>query len=266
MSIDDVTNEVEWSTSKLIRIEGGQVGISVSDLNALLHVYGVEDPARQEELRALARASRQRTWWSGYQRYLPATYLAYIAAESDAAGIRHYHPTVVPALLQTEAYTKAIIEATTLVEPSPESVQARIKVRMLRQEHVLRQAERPAITVMLDEAALHRPIGGPATMVEQLDRLLQVAERDSVNVVLVPFSAGPHPGLMGAFALLEYDDPADDAVLFLETAANDVFIRDKPELIEPYRRAADRLEEIALSEPQAMKIIERVRDHFRADA
>src|SRR5947207_546434 len=114
LSVEDVTNEVEWSTSKLVRIEGGQVGISVSDLNALLAVYDVDDAAQQEELRALARASRQRTWWSAYQRFLSPSYQEFIGAESDAIRIRHYHPTMVPGLLQTPAYAQAIIEATAL--------------------------------------------------------------------------------------------------------------------------------------------------------
>jgi transcriptional regulator with XRE-family HTH domain len=263
MSLEDVTNEVEWSTSKLIRIEGGQVGISVSDLNALLLVYGVGDRARQEELRALARNTRQRTWWSAYQRYIPATYLEFIGAESDATRIRHYHPTIVPGLFQTRAYADAIIEATALDQLAPDVVRARDEVRMARQQHVLDRPEPPSITVILDEAALHRLVGGQATMREQLDHLILVAERDSVNMLVVPFSAGPHPGLMGAFALLEYNDPLDDDVLCLETAANDVILRDHPALIERYRVAADRLEETALHEPATIQIMAEMRDSFR---
>src|SRR5262249_59355090 len=87
LSVEDVTNEVEWSVSKLIRIEGGQVGISVSDLNALLKVYDVADTVQLEKLRTLARASRQRTWSSAYQRFLPPSYQEFIGAESDATRI-----------------------------------------------------------------------------------------------------------------------------------------------------------------------------------
>src|SRR6266508_1510026 len=121
MSVEDVANELEWSTSKLIRIEGGQVGIWVTDLD------------RVEELRALARNSRQRTWWSAYQRYIPASYLEFIGAESDATRIRHYHPTTVPGLLQTPAYAEAIIEATTLEELPSDIARARRQGRRKRQ-------------------------------------------------------------------------------------------------------------------------------------
>jgi hypothetical protein len=260
MSVEAVTAEVEWSTSKLIRIEGGQVGISVSDLNALLAVYGVVDRARQEELRMLARATRQRTWWSAYQSKTPAPYLEFIGAESDATRIRHYHPTLVPGLLQTKAYAKAIIEATALDELPPDLAAARNEVRALRQENVLNRDGSPALTVILDEAVLRRPVGGPDTMREQLDHLLRLAARDTITMVVVPFSAGPHPGLLGAFALMEYDDPANDDVLCLETASGNVLLRDQPELISQYRRMAERLLALALSERDAVRLVEEVRD------
>ncbi len=263
MSVEDVANELEWSTSKLIRIEGGQVGISVTDLTALLMAYGVTDRDRVEELRALARNSRQRTWWSAYQRYIPASYLEFIGAESDATRIRHYHPTTVPGLLQTPAYAEAIIEATTLEELPSDIARARSEVRRKRQEQILERADPPALTVILDEAVLRREIGGLATMREQLDHLIKMAERDSIILVVVPFRAGAHPGLMGAFALMEYDDPVNDDVLCLETAANDVILRDNQKLIEQYRRAADRIEEIGLHEPAAMNFVERVRNELR---
>jgi transcriptional regulator with XRE-family HTH domain len=262
MSIEDVTNEVEWSTSKLVRIEGGQVGISVSDLNALLAVYGVDEGARKEELRRLARATRQRTWWSAYQRYIPAPYLEFIGAESDAARIRHYHPTVVPGLLQTPAYAKAVIEATVLEPLPPEVAKARNQVRLLRQEHVLERPEPPSVTVMLDEAVLRRPVGGQTTMREQLDHLIRLAERQTITILVIPFVAGPHPGLVGAFALMEYDDPANDDVLCLETATRDVILRDQPDLVNQYRKAADRLKQMGLPEPESVKFIAQVRESF----
>jgi transcriptional regulator with XRE-family HTH domain len=259
LSIEDVTNDVEWSTSKLVRIEGGQVGISVSDLNALLQVYDVEDKAQQEELRALARASRQRTWWSAYQRFIPASYLEFIGAEADAARIRHYHPTAVPGLLQTPAYAKAMIAAAPLEPISDEAAQALFEIRQNRKQHVLGRPKPPEFTVILDEAVLRRPVGGLAAMREQLDYLIQMAKRDSITLWVVPFSAGPHAGLSGAFALFGYDDPADDDVLCLETASGNIVVKDDQNLIKQYGRGADRLEEIALPEPEAIQFVETVR-------
>jgi transcriptional regulator with XRE-family HTH domain len=259
LSIENVTNEVEWSTSKLVRIEGGQVGISVSDLNALLQVYEVDDAAQLEELRALARASRQRTWWSAYQRFLTPSYQEFIGAEADATQIRHYHPTAVPGLLQTPAYAKAMIAAAPL-EPVPDEVaQALFEIRQNRKQHVLERPRPPEFTVILDEAVLRRPVGGPAAMREQLDYLIRVAERDSVTLMVLPFSAGPHPGLAGAFALFGYDDPANDDVLCLETGSGNIVVKEDQDLVKQYSRAADHLEEIALAEPEAIQFVETVR-------
>jgi transcriptional regulator with XRE-family HTH domain len=259
LSIEDVTNEVEWSTSKLVRIEGGQVGISVSDLNALLQVYEVDDKAQQEELRVLARASRQRTWWSAYQRFLTPSYQEFIGAEADATRIRHYHPTAVPGLLQTPTYAKAMIAAAALEPLSDEVSQALLEVRQNRKQHVLERPKPPEFTVILDEAVLRRPVGGLAGMREQLDYLVRVAARDSVTLLVLPFGAGPHVGLSGAFALFGYDDPANDDVLCLETASGNILVKEDEDLIKQYSRAADHLEEIALAEPEAIQFVEKVR-------
>jgi transcriptional regulator with XRE-family HTH domain len=259
LSIENVTNEVEWSTSKLVRIEGGQVGISVSDLNALLQVYEVADPAQLEELRALARGSRQRTWWSAYQRFLAPSYQEFIGAEADATRIRHYHPTAVPGLLQTTAYAQAMVAAASLEPVSDEVAQALVEVRQNRKQHVLDRSTPPDFTVILDEAVLRRPVGGPAAMREQLDYLMRVAERDTVTLMVIPFSAGPHPGLAGAFALFSYDDPANDDVLCLETGSGNIVVKEDQDLVKQYNRAADRLEEIALPEPEAVEFVEKLR-------
>jgi hypothetical protein len=261
MSMEDVAHKVEWSTSKLVRIEGGQVGISVSDLNALLAIYEVGDQAQQEELRKLARATQKRTWWSAYQRHVPPPYLEFIGEESDADRIRTYHPTIVPGLFQTAAYTKAIIEATALNALPPEAVEARAEVRRRRQEHILERAAPPTITMVLDEAVLRRPVGGQLTMREQLDHLMRLAKRKNVCIVVVRFSAGPHPGLVGAFALLEYDD--GDDILCLETATRDVVLRDDPDVVRRYSRAAERLVTMALSEQDSIRFIAEVRESYR---
>jgi hypothetical protein len=259
MSIEDVTNEVEWSTSKLVRIENGQVGISVSDLTALLAVYGVSDKDRVEELRRLARATRQRTWWSSYQRYIPGPLWEFIGVESDAKRIRHYHPTAVPGLLQTEQYAGAINEATLLTKLPPDVVKARNEVRLMRQKHVLHREDPPSYQAMVDEAVLRRPVGGEATMRQQLDHLIKLAGGETITIVVVPFSAGPHPGLMGAFALMEYDDPLNDDVVCLENPSGNIIVRDKPETVAEYRAAAERIVSLGLRGDEAVAFIKRIR-------
>ncbi|GAA4710608.1 helix-turn-helix domain-containing protein [Phytohabitans rumicis] len=262
MTVEEVTNEVEWSISKLIRIENGQVGVSVSDLAALLQVYGVRDKARVDELKELARATRQRTWWSRYQKYLPQPYLEFIGAESDATRVRHYHPTMVPGLLQTLDYAAAIMAATGVTRLPADVEKARIEVRMLRQRDVLGREQPPEFTVILDEPVLRRPVGGPATMQQQLDHLVDLASREKVNVVVLPFSVGPHPGLLGAFALMEYDDPLNDDVVGLETASGNLILRDLPDVTAEYRAVAEHLVEMGLTGEDAIAFIRQVRKSY----
>lgn len=263
LSVEDVTSAVEWSTSKLIRIENGQVGVSVSDLTALLSIYGVHDTERVEELKRLARATRQRTWWGRFQRYIPPPYLEFIGAESDAGEISSYSPTTVPGLLQTEAYAVALDQATVLEEMSPEVAQARVQVRMLRQRDVLQREQPPQLTAMLDEAVLRRPVGGEATMRGQLDHLIAMADRPGVTIIVVPLQAGPHPGLLAGFSLMGYGDPHSDDVVCLDDGPGLVVLRDKPEVVAAYRRVVRRLVEIGLHGVDARQLMYDVRESYK---
>jgi transcriptional regulator with XRE-family HTH domain len=245
LSVEDVTSEVEWSTSKLIRIENGQVGVSVSDLTALLQIYGLSDTARVNELKELARASRQRTWWSQYQRYLPASYLEFIGAESDAARIVIYHPTFIPGLLQTEEYFSALLEDAVFAPLDPAAAKARLDARLARQRHVLDRPDPPDFVPLVDESALRRPIGGTAVMRAQLDHLVAMAERDNVTLVVVPFSTGAHPGLIGTYALFEYGDALNDDVVSLENVLGEHLLRDDPKVLEGYRATTNRPDPLA---------------------
>ncbi len=150
---------MDWSLSKLIRIEAGSVGISTNDLKALLRHYQLDDPDLTSELVALARAARERSWWSVYRDVAP--------------------------------------------------------VRMRRQEQLDRD-DPPLLFFILDEAVVRRLIGGRDVMRRQIHHLIEMAARPNVTIEIVPFSAGSHPGLTGPFVIVEFPDPGDDDVLFLE--------------------------------------------------
>jgi transcriptional regulator with XRE-family HTH domain len=241
---DVVANEMEWSISKLIRIENGSVGISVNDLKALLDLYDLDESGR-DELIELARASRQRMWWSRYQKHLSATYLEFIGYEADATSIRHFQPLVVPGLLQTEAYARAINAGTSLSLEPRDGDEERIEVRLERQRDIFERPNPAEYIAVIDEAVLHRPVGGAETMRAQLAHLVEMARRPRVSVYVVPYAAGAHPGLIGAFSIMEFADPVDDDVLHLDSAPNEAILRDQPEAVERYRRVFERL--IALS-------------------
>ena len=243
---ETVANEMEWSISKLIRIENGSVGISVNDLKALLDLYELDDDQR-DDLIELARGSRQRMWWSHYQKHLSATYLEFIGYEADASSIRHFQPLVVPGLLQTEAYARAINAGTTLTEEPQPGDEERIQVRLERQRDIFDREHPVEYIAVIDEAVLHRQVGGADTMRAQLAHLVEMARRPSVSVYVVPYPAGAHPGLSGAFSIMEFADPVDDDVLYLDSGPNQAVLRDQPAAVQRYRRVFDRL--IGLSAP-----------------
>jgi len=244
LSQTEVVGKLDWSQSKLIRIENGSVGISVTDARALLNIYGAGDGvdvAAVNDLIELARSSRVRTWWSRYREVLSPQHQEYIGFEADAARLRQFHPTVVPGLLQTEAYMRAILPALTL-GPLPQSTcDSLVEVRLRRQAEVLGGAAPPEFTVLLDEAVLRRPVGGIPAMREQLAHLATMCRHEAVSLGILPFAAGAHLGMAGAFHIMEFDEAVDESVLYLESAQGDMALRDHPEIVAQYGAGFDLL-------------------------
>jgi transcriptional regulator with XRE-family HTH domain len=261
-SLEDVATEMEWSNSKLIRIESGDVSISVSDLKVLLGHYGVTEPERVAAILDLARTARQRTWWSAYQNRLSKEYRKFIQYEAEADRIWHFQPLIISGILQTRAYAKAIVFGLATGDLSEADAEAPVEIRIGRQNHVLARAEPPEIVAVIDEPVLHRPVGGRKTMREQLDHLIEASAWPNMTVIILPLSVGAHPGLVGAFSILEFDDPQDPDVLFLETAANDVIVRDQPQETANFRRAFERFRRIGAQGSDAVDLIKAARANF----
>ncbi|MGC1285066.1 MAG: helix-turn-helix transcriptional regulator, partial [Streptosporangiaceae bacterium] len=154
----DAAAALDWSMSKLVRIEAGSVGISTTDLRALLGLYAIDDENLINQLVDMARASKERPWFSRYQNILSQAFAQYLGYESSAAVIRGFQPLTMPGLLQTDDYARAILEASRASE-----IEERVDLRMSRQE-LLEREEIPAVFYILDEAALHRLVGGPTVM------------------------------------------------------------------------------------------------------
>lgn len=249
--------EMEWSLSKLVRIEAGTVSISVNDLRALLGLYGVHDRAEIDEMLKLARSARQRVWWTQYRDVLAPQYLEFIGFETDASGIRCFHPTIVPGLLQTEAYARAVIAGAALTEVSDDIVEARVAVRMTRIKELFNRADPPVVSVVVDEAVLHRPVGSPEVMRGQLHHLAELATQPQVNLGVLPFRAGIHPGVYGSFLLFDFPDAPDEIVLYLEQAQTQMLLRDRPAEIAEYERVFTRLQAMTLSTEESIAMLLR---------
>jgi transcriptional regulator with XRE-family HTH domain len=229
---EQVAGAMDWSLSKLIRIENGTVGISTNDLKAILAHYKISDEARTAELLALSRGARERSWWNSY-RDIPPRLVQLIEYESASFIIRNFQPMLIPGLLQTEEYA-----ATTLrilrPQDAAEDVNATVELRMKRQQ-LLQQPETPLMFFIMDEGAVRRLVGGEEAMRRQIRRLLDESEKPTITIEIVPFSAGAHPGMQGPFMLFEFPDAEDDDALYLEGPSESRWNRDDPEEISNYR-------------------------------
>jgi transcriptional regulator with XRE-family HTH domain len=252
----EAAEALEWSLSKLIRIEAGTVSLSVTDLRAMLQEYEVTDPAVVAELEEAARGSKGQSWWSEYNDVIAQPFAQYLGYESAANEIRGYHPSLIPGHLQTSDYATAIVEA---AQPSPRS-QRIIDLRMARQERVL-QEDGPKVEMILDEAALRRQVGGPATMRRQLQFLKDLMTEQRAALLALPFSAGAHLSLDSSFFLLGFQD--DEDVLYVAGPGGTLTNRDDRELIARYQECFEDLRNKALSEEDTMALIDGLIEQSR---
>lgn len=252
----DVAKAMDWSPSKLIRIEGGQVSISTNDLRALLDHYKIKDSRRTTSLLELAKTSRGTSFYDQYNSVLKPGFRDYLAYEGAASGIRQYDPVLVPGLLQTEEYARTILDfAFGLDEDDIENAWA---VRQHRQEAIHEREDPPEMSFVLDEAALRRRVGRDGrTMVRQLERLKDYAGQPNVTARVLPFAAGAHPGMAGNFILLEFDEADLDDLVHLESV-DDITIRDNPELIARFVERFEKLEALSLSPEDSVVFFDKL--------
>jgi hypothetical protein len=244
-----VADDLGWSPSKLLRIENGQVGISRTDLKALLEYYGVDDPEQIRTFTEMAQQGRRQQPWSQYRDVLHPDFMAYLTYEASASLLRQVDPLLVPGLLQTEEYARAINEAYAAKIRTERDVERQTEARMLRQA-ILERDDAPEMFFILDEAVVRRwggnAPGNSKIMVQQLRRLQEINEHPQFSIQVVPFRYGFHFGMQGTFTMLEFPDPEDDELLFLENRRTSVSARDSTDMIANYKEQFYRLESAAI--------------------
>jgi transcriptional regulator with XRE-family HTH domain len=255
LSVDVVAERAMFSQTKISRLETGRVGASPRDIRDLLLVYGITDPAKREQLMALAREGKQRAWWQA----LDPPYATYVGLEAEASLIRDYNTDIVNGLLQVEEYARAILEAG---EPpqDPGTIDNRADVRMKRQALLTRDGG-PAFRFILDEGALHRPVGGPAVMRAQLAHLIEVAKLPSVMFRVIPLSIGAHPALDSVFAIVDSGNASVNDVVYVEGAVGNIYLESAADL-ERYRKMWSRLETIALSQEDSASLVSSIVSNY----
>jgi transcriptional regulator with XRE-family HTH domain len=250
-----VASALEWSPSKLIRVEGGASSITKVDLDAILTRYGVTSESTRERLHALNRDAKKAGWWDSYKHISPG-YLRYVGYEAGAAFIRQFQMGTIPGLLQTAGYAEVI----TLIGPvGPEEVTASVEFRLRRQAELRQRSNPPRQYFVLDEAVIRRHVGirtDPAIMPNQLRSVADRAERDDlVTVRVIPFNAGAHPGLIAPFTLLEFEAGLPD-ILFLDAdQPESIMIAGDDPRVADHAENFERLLEYALPAEESIKLI-----------
>jgi transcriptional regulator with XRE-family HTH domain len=245
-----VAERLDWSQSKVIRIENGSVAVGVTDLEALLRLYGVDDQDTIASMIEMARGSKKLPF-TDYKDVLPAETLRFFAYESSASIIRQNQPLLIPALLQTEEYARALLESWGSEKTRIDQIWA---ARLERQE-LLDRVDQPEMFFILDQAAVQRPIGGDGVMRHQRARLLELAARPKISVQVVPFDVGAHLGLRGPFVYLEFPGADDPDVLYLEGQQGDYVFRDEEDVTGEYLETFFALEKIAAPSNDLEKVL-----------
>jgi transcriptional regulator with XRE-family HTH domain len=250
---EEAARQLEWSTSTIFRIETGRSRPQPGNVKVLLELYGVTGPERDGLIR-LSREARQPGWWHSFRDVLPNPYEVFIGLEAGAASIRNFEPVVVPGLLQTEEYARQMSRGGPR-ELDREDIERRVQVRIERQRILIRE-DRPRLWAVIDEAVIRRVVGGPDVMAEQLRHLIECAEQGKTTLQVVPFSAGAHAGTTGPFIILDFPEPTDPSVVYVETLAGDLYLEERAD-VDRYTLAFDRLLAAALHPDDSVRLVQQ---------
>jgi transcriptional regulator with XRE-family HTH domain len=255
LTVEDVAKELLCSPTKISRAETGARRATLRDVRDLCQIYGV-DPETSAELMKLAREARQSGWWTKYDDLKITPFIGY---EQAATAITCFGMYFVPALIQTEDYAREIIKG---IAPKIEedTLGQRVEARMIRQK-LLYQPKPPKYRALLDEAVLHRQVGGPSVMKAQLDKILSSVREDRVAVQVMPYEVGAYGAIDSNFDYLEFADSMLPDLVFVEGLASHLYL-DRQEDLDRYREALDYLRDEALNLRDSVKKIEEIRDQF----
>lgn len=251
MSLEAVAEELGWSTSKVSRIELAKIAVTPADVRALV---GVLDALSEEveTLVSLASEDRQPGWWRQYAAVLPPWFEGYLSLESEAARLLAYESEVIPGLLQTEDYAAEILRHSPHTRLPDEAARA-AELRRARQDRLL-GPDPLHLDVVINEGALRRTVGGPDVMCGQLSRLAETAELPNVVLRVLAFAAGAHPGVDGSFTVLEFSDPSNPRIVYLDRMTDSDYL-DGLRDVAAYRHAHERLRACALSVSDSHEMI-----------
>jgi transcriptional regulator with XRE-family HTH domain len=250
---EQVADALNWSLSKVVRIEAGAVKVSVTDLWGLLRLYKVTDPAREADLESMAKMARKRPWWAKYREFASDKYLEFVEFEQAASVALNFEPLWVPGLLQTRDYAHEIIRR--FGRESNGKAEGLLEFRIERQRRLFKSPEQPKLSFVLDESVVRRRVGDAQVMYAQIEHLIEMAERPAVAIQILPVTADLSFGMHTPFVIHEFSDPADPPVLYLEGARGDTVVTDDHDEVNRYHRAFKDLQRMSLSVHESAKFL-----------
>jgi transcriptional regulator with XRE-family HTH domain len=257
MTREEVSERTSINEATIYRLESARVRRPQKrTLMALLDLYGVVDPHRAELLE-LGREAEQQGWLQPYHAELPEEYTTYIGFEAEARSVNNYESLFVPGLLQTEAYAHAVITGV-LPMASEHEVEQRVQARIDRQR-LLSKPDPLKLWAIVDEAALHRQVGSPGLMRAQIVHLIKAANEPNVTLQVIPYSAGAHVGMPGSFILIDFPNPVDPGVVYLDSMAGDLFLEKETDL-RRYRLLFEHLRAVASSPDETTRMLATLTD------
>jgi len=252
ISIDAAARAFDISVSKLSRIEGARQGVDQHLVKSMLDLYDVGGDRWTETLELVA-AARKRPWWTPYR--LGGDF-GYVQFETDAEQVQVYVPAMVPGLLQTHEYARALF-ASSSVERSPERIEAQLEVRMIRQRR-LTDTEHPLqLMTVIGESALRNPVGDPDVMHAQLAHLAESVELPTVTMQVLPAHPGPHIALASGFIVLSFGDLGEPDMAYVEHALGAVHVEDETTVVLA-RKKFDQLRTLALSPADSLELLREI--------
>ncbi|MBK3580796.1 helix-turn-helix domain-containing protein [Streptomyces sp. MBT65] len=242
------------------RMEMAEVALKVPYVQVLLTTYGVPEE-ETDAFVALTEEANQPGWWQRFHDVLPEWFSLYVSLEGAAGLIRSYEPHFVPGLLQTEAYARAVLEAGTIGQTGPETIERHVSLRMARQG-LLERDNPPHLWVIMDETVLRRPVSiHGEVMREQLDKLLEFGERDRITLQVAEFGNGPHPGTYAPFSLFRFTEPELPDMVFTEYLTGALYLDSRAE-VSAHLEVLDHMTAHAASAQRTKKILRDCRETF----
>ncbi|WP_067689140.1 helix-turn-helix domain-containing protein [Nocardia jejuensis] len=227
-------DHIRGSHAKISRLELGRTGFKERDIRDLLTLYGVDDPGERDQFLDLMRKANQPGWWHRYSDLLPQWFETYLGLEHAAKSIRTYEGQLIPGLLQTPDYARSVVAL-----GHDENSERRVSLRRRRQELLMRDSA-PSFWAVLDEAVLHRPVGGPGVLRDQINYLIEISQRSNVTIQVLPFAAGGHAAAGSSFTMLRFAEPELPDIVYLEQLTSALYL-DRRQDLELYRQVMDQL-------------------------